>query len=79
MVEALDRPFRPRGLLNAATLEAVMLSLIEQGAEAGFTKAAYDALLKDQDFTNAITSNTSNIDSVKSRKIIADRILFGHE
>lgn len=79
VTKVLEKPFRPRGLLNAATLEAVMVSLMEQGLGAEFTKDSYDALLRDQEFKDAITSNTSDVDSVTSRKVIADRILFGHE
>jgi hypothetical protein len=79
VVEALDKPFRPRGLLNAATLEAVMVALMEQGPHVTLSKDRYDALLGDQDFRTMITSNTSNIDSVKSRKAIANKILFDHE
>lgn len=79
IVEAIQKPFRPRGLLNAAALEAVMVALIEQGEEAKLTAEAYNKLLEDKDFRSAIFSNTSNIDSVKTRKIIADKILFGHE
>jgi uncharacterized protein with ParB-like and HNH nuclease domain len=79
VVGVLERPFRPRGLLNAATLEAVMVSLMEQGADVTLAKDNYDALLLDQEFKTMITSNTSNIDSVKSRKAISDKILFGHE
>lgn len=79
VVAELEKPFRPRGLLNAATLEAVMVSLMEQGEEVEFSKASYDALLQDQSFKDVITSNTSNIDSVKSRKSLADKILFGYE
>lgn len=79
VVETIDKPFRPRGLLNAATLEAVMVSLMEHGDHGEFSKDSYDELLQDADFIYTITSNTSNIDSVKSRKRIADKILFGHE
>ncbi len=79
VVEALQKPFRPRGLLNAATLEAVMVALIEQGEQAKLTAEAYNELLENDDFKNVIFSNTSNIDSVKTRKKIADKILFGHE
>lgn len=79
VVEALEKPFRPRGLLNAATLEAVMVSLMEQDPGIVLSKDRYDTLLKDPEFRAMITSNTSNIDSVKSRKAIADKTLFGHE
>ena len=79
VVAELDKPFRPRGLLNAATLEAVMVSLMEQGAEVEFSRASYETLLQNQGFKDVITSNTSSIDNVKSRRRIADKMLFAHE
>ena len=79
IVAELEKPFRPNRLLNAATLESVMVSLMEQGPEAEFSKASYEALLQDQGFKDAITSNTSTIDNVKSRRSIAEQMLFGHE
>jgi len=79
VVEVLAKPFRPRGLLNAATLDAVMVALLERDGNAQFSKQAYELLLKNEDFITSITSNTSNIDSVTTRKHIADEILFNHE
>ena len=55
------------------------VALIEQGEQAKLTAEAYNELLENDDFKNVIFSNTSNIDSVKTRKKIADKILFGHE
>jgi len=79
IVKVLERPFRPRGLLNAATLEAVMVTLLEQGADAKISQDAYDRLLANENFKAAITSNTSSVFSVTSRKSVANKILFGHE
>jgi len=79
IVNTIRNPFRPRGLLNAACMEAVMVSLMEHGAEANFTKESYSQLLKDPEFLRMITSNTSNIDNVKLRKSKSDEILFGNE
>lgn len=79
VVEAIEKPFRPRGLLNAATLEAVMVSMMEHDVGAVLSRDKYDVLLQDSDFQTMIFSNTSNIDSVKSRKTIADRILFEND
>ena len=75
----LDRPFRPRGLLNAATLEAVTVSLMEQYPTGDFSKSSYDALLEDEGFIATITSNTSSVENVKSRKSIASAMLFEYE
>ncbi|MBP6379518.1 MAG: DUF262 domain-containing protein [Sphingorhabdus sp.] len=79
VVDSIKKPFRPRGLLNAATMEAVMVSIMEQGSDAKLDSSKYDKLLADRDFIGMVTSNTSNIENVKSRKAIADLILFGNE
>lgn len=79
VVNTLDKPFRPRGLLNAATMEAVMLAIMEQGEDVKFSEANYEMLLKDETFLEKITSNTSNIEFVKSRKEIAREMLFGNK
>ncbi|MGE6741591.1 DUF262 domain-containing protein [Allorhizobium pseudoryzae] len=75
---SIEKPFRPRGLLNAATLEAVMTSVMESGPEKIIDKDAYKRLMSDPSFLKMITSNTSDIDNVKNRKALADRILFGN-
>ncbi|MEL6688155.1 MAG: DUF262 domain-containing protein, partial [Pseudomonadota bacterium] len=54
VVNALDKPFRPRGLLNAATLEAVMVSLMEQAQPVSLSKDSYEALLEDEGFQERI-------------------------
>lgn len=77
VVGMIEKPFRPRGLLNAATLEAVMLTIMEEGANREFRADAYAALLERTDFLELITSNTTNIDSVISRKRIALETLYG--
>lgn len=79
VVETIEKPFRPRGLLNAATMEAVMVSIMEQGVHPSLSNEKYSRLLKDENFLEMITSDTSNIKYVKSRKTIADTILFGNE
>lgn len=77
--EALSRPFRPRGLLNAATLEAVMGALMEHSSGKAFQSKKYNNLFKDQNFITAITSNTTSPDNVKSRRAIAEKVLFEDE
>lgn len=79
VVDTIKGPFRPRGLLNAATLEAVMISIMEENNQAEFKKASYDKLLKNAAFLEKISSNTSSVENVKSRKEIAVEILFGDE
>jgi Protein of unknown function DUF262 len=79
VTETIPRPFRPRGLLNAATMEAVMVSIMEQGEGVEFDRDRYKKLLADRAFLEMVTSNTSNIENVKLRKAIADTVLFGDE
>lgn len=78
IVSSIEKPFRPRGLLNAAALEAVMTSTMEHYKNTKITNENYEKLLADPDFQRMIFSNTSDIDNVKQRKMLADRILFGH-
>jgi len=79
VVETIEKPFRPRGLLNAATLEAVMLTLLEADAVADFSEQKYDELIRRDDFLELITSNTTNTETVNSRKQIAQEVLFDDE
>ena len=76
-VDTIERPFRPRGLLNAATLEAVLVSIMEGTPEGKFTRKNYENLMDNKGFKEATLSNTSSLENVISRKKIADRMLFG--
>jgi hypothetical protein len=67
----LKKPFRPRGLLNAATLEAVMGVLMELPEGAPFSADTYGDLIRDESFIEAFTSNTTSRDQVLSRRNIA--------
>ncbi len=75
----IHRPFRPKGLLNAATMEAVMVALMEQIDENGLDQTSYTELIQDEGFLRTITSNTTSLENVSSRKSIASKILFGDE
>ncbi|MDE4301822.1 DUF262 domain-containing protein [Phaeobacter gallaeciensis] len=77
--DALEKPFRPRGLLNAATMEAVMVVLMEAGGETEFTDVVYKRLIERADFVEAFSSNTTSRDQVLSRHKIAQTVLSGNE
>ena len=79
VVEKIDKPFRPRGLLNAATMEAVMLAVMENETSKNLDSQGYKALLQRGDFLELVTSNTTNIENVNARKSIAVEVLFGDE
>lgn len=73
--DALMKPFRPRGLLNAATLEAVMGVLMELEGDASFQSKVYEALIADARFVDAFSSNTTSREQVLSRRHIAYEVL----
>ena len=75
--DSLQRPFRPRGVINSAVLEAVMVSLLEAEkplSEADL-QARYKALLADKSFLAAITGGTTDTLMLKNRLTISRRIL----
>lgn len=75
----LRKPFRPRGLLNAATLEAVMGAIMEDSSGKEFASKSYETLFENSEFIQAITSNTTNLDNVLSRRKLAKDVLFANE
>jgi len=77
--EALKKAFRPRGLLNAATLEAVMGVLMELPEGASFNSKTYDNLITDDGFIEAFSSNTTSREQVLSRRHIAQEFLTKNE
>jgi len=76
--DVLDKPFRPRGLLNAATMEAVMVVLMESQEEIKFTKKIYKRLVERDDFIEAFSSNTTSREQVVNRHKIAEAVLQGN-
>jgi uncharacterized protein with ParB-like and HNH nuclease domain len=66
--EAVDRPFRPRGVLNAATLEAVMMSILEHPeVTAKELKSRYKKLMSDAGFLSQITGATTDTAVLRAR------------
>jgi len=74
--EAIDRPFRPRGVLNAATLEAVMISILEHPEiSAKDLKLRYKKLMADKGFLSQITGATTDTAVLRARIQKATTIL----
>ena len=75
---ALTKPFRPRGVLNTAVLEAVMLTVLENPA---FTvsklKLGYKKLLEDEAFLQSITGGTTDTLVLHKRNSIARKVMKG--
>lgn len=64
-----DKPFRPKRVVNAAVLEAVMIALLENpGIDARRLRHNYPKLFEDNDFLNGTTGATTDT------KVLHDRI-----
>ncbi|MDX2143066.1 MAG: DUF262 domain-containing protein [Rhodospirillaceae bacterium] len=73
---ALDRPFRPKGVINAAVLESVMLTLLENPEiTSDQLKDRYGRLFGDPNYTPYITGATTDTQVLRSRLAAAKRIL----
>ncbi|MBB3900413.1 DUF262 domain-containing protein [Roseococcus suduntuyensis] len=73
---SLNRPFRPRGVINAAVLEAVMISLLESPQiDSAALKARYPILLADNAFLKVTTGATTDTLVLKDRLRIAREVL----
>lgn len=74
---ALERPFRPKGVINSAVLEAVMIAMIEGDypISADDLAGRYDTLLKDVEFQENIGGATTDTLVVQNRMTRAKKIL----
>ena len=74
--ETLTRPFRPRGVINSAVLEAVMVTLLEnQDIDLSDFRSRYYKLLENQAFLNLITGGTTDTLVLKNRLTLAREML----
>ncbi len=73
--KAIDRPFRPNGPLNAATMEAIMIALMETGEQSKIRPDVYEELLSDEEFLQAISSNTTSRENLITRHEVAKEYL----
>jgi len=74
--DALKRPFRPRGVINSAVLEAVMITLLENEAiKSSDLAKCYDKLLQSRAFLNVITGGTTDTLVLKHRLSLAREVL----
>ena len=66
--ESLEKPFRPRGVINSAVLEAVMITLLEDPSIDGPRLSyGYEKLLEDSTFLERITGGTTDTLMVQRR------------
>ncbi|MBX7534455.1 DUF262 domain-containing protein [Qipengyuania sp. GH1] len=74
--DTLDKPFRPKRVVNSSVLEAVMVALLEDASiDAKKLDANYDRLMVDEGFQEATSGATTDTAVLKSRIQIAKRIL----
>jgi uncharacterized protein with ParB-like and HNH nuclease domain len=73
---ALYKPFRPRGVINSAVLEAVMVTLLEDPSiTADRLKRGYDKLIQDPQFIALIRGGTTDTQVLRTRLDKAQSIL----
>lgn len=74
--KALTRPFRPRGVINSAVLEAVMVTLIEhEEITPDELRDRYNYLINDPAFLDLTRGGTTDTGILKSRLELAQKIL----
>jgi len=76
VASTLTKPFRPRGVLNAAVMEAVMVTMLEH-PEIGSDELSsrYKNLIKDTEFNRHTTGGTTDTLVLKARLEAAKAIL----
>jgi hypothetical protein len=74
----LEKPFRPKRVINSAMLEAVMVALMEMPIlnEAQF-KQNYAQLLGSEPFLDTVNRSTTNTATLRRRVSLAKEILHG--
>ena len=76
--DAIQRPFRPRGVINSAVLEAVMVTLLENPQiDSEALRDRYPLLFGTQEFLTAITGGTTDTLVLKTRLSTARQVLLG--
>ncbi len=75
--ESLESPFRPKGVINAAVLEAVMVTLLENDEiTAGELSDRYPKLLASEAFSESVSRATTDTQVLKSRLEASREILI---
>lgn len=71
--ESIDKPFRPKGVLNSASLEGVLISLLEMDdlISKDELKERYNNLMNDTSFKSVIVGSTTDTLILKKRILIA--------
>jgi uncharacterized protein with ParB-like and HNH nuclease domain len=70
-----ERPFNPKGRVNASALDSIMASLMRRGEVPENIRERYEALFEDSAFVDTLTVSTSDVAVVKQRLAAVDRHL----
>lgn len=80
VADNLERPFRPRGVINSAMLESVMVALLEDDKIDGpALKFRYRQLSNDPEFEKYLRGATTDTLTVRERIKIAKKVLSNAE
>lgn len=76
VANSIDRPFRPRNVVNLAVLDSILVTLLENPSylNEAFTDNYYD-LLKDDTFINSTSTSTADVAVLHLRFIKAQEFL----
>lgn len=76
IAEKIDNPFRPRGVINMAVMDSIIVSLMEH-PEFDFSKleSVYSKIIADKDFTSVTSYSTTDVANVKARFSICKRYI----
>lgn len=76
ILKGIDSPFRPKGVINSAVLESVMITLLEdESIDAIDLQARYDALFDDEEYVATITGPTTDTLVLRTRISKAKEIM----
>lgn len=76
VADNIEKPFRPKSVINSAVLEAVLITLLEnENISVQNFKSGYDKLLIDDDFQKLIRGPTADTKILLSRLETARKIL----
>lgn len=74
--DALEKPFRPKGVINSSVLDAVMVTLLEHPEiTSDQLRRRYPKLFEDEAFTDHIGGATTDTQMLRSRMEAARKIL----
>lgn len=76
VTRTIQRPFRPKGVINVSVLEAVLVTLMENpNVDTDVINARYERLLNHEDFKELISGSTADTLILKKRLTLAKEIL----